>query len=44
MNFRMNEEEKIRKATLANIDNCGDFICGKPLLNKEFLKKNKIKK
>ena len=39
---RIPENEKEIKSILSNIDNCGDQICGKPILLKDILEqKNK---
>ena len=35
---RLDEKKKIIKATLANIDHCGDKICGNPKKTKKFRK------
>ena len=35
---REDNKKKMIKATLANIDHCGDKICGDPKKNKKFRK------
>ena len=34
------DKSKNIKFIYANIDNCGDLICGQPLKNKDYVKKN----
>tara|TARA_B100001057_G_scaffold273484_1_gene273822 strand:+ start:742 stop:882 length:141 start_codon:yes stop_codon:yes gene_type:complete len=35
------DKSKDIKFVYANIDNCGDLICGEPLKNKNYVKKKK---
>ena len=38
---RISDKDKEIKSLLSNIDHCGDKICGKPILLKKIIKKNK---